>query len=253
MKDPVQIVNPGSDFSPAERELVAAGRAVIVPPEDRARIWASVAAACVATGVATAGAASASAATGTTLAKALSALVSWKGVVLVAVLGGGVATFQLTRPAEPPAHEPPARPPSAPAVAPSAPAWQPAVSPPAPATPMARPRTARQPAAIKERADDAPLPTTTTTTVTSRLAEESRAVIAARRALRDGDPGLCLRLLEAAHTAFPDGSLAQEREALTIQALASSGQREQAARRAARFLHDHPESPHAADLRQIVR
>ena len=90
-------------------------------------------------------------------------------------------------------------------------------------------------------------------TTTSRLAEESSSVIAARQAFRDGDPARCLRLLETARAEFPDGSLAQEREALTIQALARSGQRDLAAQRAVRFLREHPESPHAADFRQIAR
>ena len=86
----------------------------------------------------------------------------------------------------------------------------------------------------------------------SRLAEESRMVLEARNALRSGDPGAALRLLEAARIAFPDGGLVQEREALTIEALARSGQREVASRRAEAFLRDYPKSPHAADVRRSI-
>jgi hypothetical protein len=263
MKDPPQMVEQGSGFTEAERELVAAGREVTMPPGERARLWASVAAACVATeaGVAAAaGAASASASAGTTSGSVLSALASWKGVTLLAVLGGGVAAYHMSRPrpAEP-------RPIPAPAVRhasvatavsraepgpmPAAVEPQPAAAPEKPAAPApsrAPGARAARSAVVSEPADE------TARTAPSRLAEESRAVIAARRALRDGDPALSLRLLDAARAAFPDGSLSQEREALTIQALASSGQRELAARRAASFLREHPESPHAADLKHIA-
>jgi hypothetical protein len=261
MKDPLQMVEQGSGFTEAERELVAAGREVTMPPGDRARLWASLVAACVATeaGVAAAaGAASASA--GTMSGSVLSVLASWKGVALLAVLGGGVITYHMTkpRPVEPrPISAPAVRHVSvATAVSRAEPGPQPAAVEPLPAASADKPAApapsrapgarAARPALVNEppgeMAEAAP----------SRLAEESRAVIAARRALRDGDPALCLRLLEAARAAFPDGSLAQEREALTIQALASSGQRELAARRAASFLREHPESPHAADIRHIA-
>lgn len=260
MKDPLQMVEQVSGFTEAERQLVAAGREVTMPPGDRARLWASLAAACVATeaGVAAAaGAASASA--GTTSGSVLSVLASWKGVALLAVLGGGVVTYHMNRPrpVEPrPISAPAVRHASvATAVSRAEPGPQPAPVQPVPvaAEKPAAPAPSRAPGARAARsAVVSEPPDETARTVPSRLAEESRAVIAARRALRDGDPALCLRLLEAARAAFPDGSLAQEREALTIQALASSGQRELAARRAASFLREHPESPHGADLRYIA-
>jgi outer membrane protein assembly factor BamD (BamD/ComL family) len=86
----------------------------------------------------------------------------------------------------------------------------------------------------------------------SRLAEESRMVLEARNALRSGDLGGALRLLDAAKTEFQDGALTQEREALTIEALARSGRREIASRRAEAFLRDYPKSPHASDVRRWV-
>ena len=261
MKAPVQIVDRGSGATERERELVAAGRAVAMPRSDRERVWASIAAACVATeaGIAAAAGAAAGSA-GTAPGSVLSVLASWKGVALVAVFGGGVATYHMTRPrpVEPrPLSAPVARHPAAIPTMPRAePAPQPEALPPVPATTVVKtPAPSHAPAAHTSRPAgvSGEQPDDTARIGTSRLAEESRAVIAARRALRDGDPAACLRLLEAARTAFPDGSLAQEREALTIQALASDGQHELAAQRAARFLREHPESPHAADLRRIAR
>ena len=261
MKFPLQIMDQGSEATEVERELIVAGRAVTMPGGDRARIWASVAAACVAThaGIAAAaGAASASAAAGTNSGSVLSVLASWKGVALLAVLGGGAGTYYMTRsrPVEPGPGSVPAvqHEASAASASRAEPGIQPHTELAAPAATVEKPpapsrvtaaRPAR-PSVVGDQTDDA------ARLATSRLAEESRAVIAARRALRDGDPASCLRLLEEALAAFPNGSLAQEREALTIQALAGSGRRDLAAQRATRFLREHPESPHAADLRHIA-
>jgi len=86
----------------------------------------------------------------------------------------------------------------------------------------------------------------------SQLAAEGRVVLDARRELREGRPADALRRLEAARVEFADGVLAQEREALTIEALARSGQRAAARARAAAFLRAHPESPHATDVRAFA-
>jgi hypothetical protein len=51
---------------------------------------------------------------------------------------------------------------------------------------------------------------------------------------------------------FADGALAQEREALTIEALAHAGRREAASARAVAFLRAYPGSPHAATVRTFV-
>jgi len=86
----------------------------------------------------------------------------------------------------------------------------------------------------------------------SQLREESLTVIAARQALRDGDAKGALRLLELARQRFRLGSLLEEREALTIQALAKSGNKALAASRAQAFINSHPRSPHAADVQRYV-
>jgi hypothetical protein len=87
----------------------------------------------------------------------------------------------------------------------------------------------------------------------SRLREESEMLGRARAALRGGDTGGAMRLLEQARTKFPEGVLGQEREALTIETLAKSGAREAASVRAAAFIKAHPQSPHAARLQPYVQ
>ena len=86
----------------------------------------------------------------------------------------------------------------------------------------------------------------------SRLREESEMLRQARAALRGGDTGGAMRLLEQARQKFPGGVLGQEREALTIETLAKSGAREAASARAAAFIQAHPQSPHAARLQVFV-
>ena len=84
------------------------------------------------------------------------------------------------------------------------------------------------------------------------IREESRLVATARDALRSGNAGRALALLERARREFPHGTLAQEREALSIEALAVSGQTSLAAERARRFLRAHPSSMHAARVRAFA-
>ena len=82
----------------------------------------------------------------------------------------------------------------------------------------------------------------------SLLREESLAVLEVRRALRAGDAALALRQLGEMETRFPRAALVQEREALMVEALASSGARALAERRAQAFLRRYPKSPYAADV-----
>jgi hypothetical protein len=86
----------------------------------------------------------------------------------------------------------------------------------------------------------------------SQLREESLAVLEVRQTLRTGDAGSALKLLEQARARFPRGALGQEREALTIEALAQSGARAAAERRAALFLRAYPKSPYAADVQRYL-
>lgn len=86
----------------------------------------------------------------------------------------------------------------------------------------------------------------------SRLREESALLGEARGALRGGDAAHALALLDAARTRFPDGILGQEREALTIEALARSGQAAAASARARAFLVAYPSSAHAERIQTFV-
>jgi hypothetical protein len=161
-----------------------------------------------------------------------------KGAVFLAVvvgLGVGLGTWS--------------NPPAKPSVAPAA------MSPIAPPSIVASPN-------VTDTAHDAepapaPAPTTTATararpTPGSQLREESELVLAARSALRSGNAARCLSLLESARQRFPRPALGQEREALTIQALARTGQPQAAQRRAANFVRLYPESPYVADLRRLL-
>ena len=86
----------------------------------------------------------------------------------------------------------------------------------------------------------------------SQLGEESLAVLTIRQALRSGNHGLALQLLEQARGRFPRGTLGQEREALMIEALAQSGARAAAEKRAVAFLRAYPKSPYAADVQRYT-
>lgn len=85
------------------------------------------------------------------------------------------------------------------------------------------------------------------------LRDESALVAAARTALRRGDGAAALASLELARTRHPRGALLQEREVLTIEALAQRGDADTASRRATAFLRAFPTSPHAAHVRTFVR
>jgi hypothetical protein len=114
--------------------------------------------------------------------------------------------------------------------------------------PAAAPPPEPEPAPVSSQRADLPAKG-----ASSAIREESRLVAAARDALRSGNAGRALALLERARREFPRGTLAQEREALSIEALAASGQTKVAAERARRFLDAHPSSMHAARVRSFAR
>src|SRR5262249_15104665 len=88
---------------------------------------------------------------------------------------------------------------------------------------------------------------------TSRLREESAAVIAIRKMLLSGNAAEALRMLDRARTDFPGGALAEEREALTVRALVDLGEKGAARARGEAFLRTFPRSPHAAEVRALLR
>jgi len=64
------------------------------------------------------------------------------------------------------------------------------------------------------------------------------------RALLRGSPAAALVPLAEHRSRYPDGVLAQERDVLTIEALAGAGRVEQARQSARRFSRNYPRSPH---------
>ena len=86
----------------------------------------------------------------------------------------------------------------------------------------------------------------------SRLDEEAALLRQARSELRAGSLAAAFATLEASRAKFSAPELYQEREALLIELLSRSGQREQARERARRFLAGFPESPHAAAVRAFA-
>ncbi len=75
---------------------------------------------------------------------------------------------------------------------------------------------------------------------------------AGREALRAGHWAAASGLLEQARLRFPQGVLRQERDALAIEALVQSGQRQLAIERAKTFFRSYPDSPHAARVRALI-
>jgi hypothetical protein len=80
------------------------------------------------------------------------------------------------------------------------------------------------------------------------LAEEVRALDEARQALRQGQPGHALALLESRR----QGALAAEAAVLRVEALIRSGQRAAAEREAAPILAQNPTGLHATRVRSLL-
>ena len=233
MTDPKRWSEDG-DASQLERELLLAGQAPSMPDSERRALWASIALGLPAATPSSPPAAHAPLTGGAGLAAYLT-----KGLIFLAAVGG--LGFGVSR-------------------------WWPRAE---VATPIARPALqAREGAsATLPPMLEAPVPAASVAsrlapearsdakriTTTSQLREESMAVLQARAALRAGNASQTLALLEQARQRFPRGALGQEREALTIEALAQSGQSAAAQRRAEAFLRTHPGSPYVADLRRIAQ
>lgn len=108
----------------------------------------------------------------------------------------------------------------------------------APGAPSEAPKSAEAPESASERMQ--------------KLLGESQLVSQARAELQGGNAAAALRTLARLDAEFPQGKLRQEREVLTIEALAASGQRAAAAQRAEAFLRLFPRSPYAARLQTFV-
>jgi hypothetical protein len=83
----------------------------------------------------------------------------------------------------------------------------------------------------------------------SPTSEEIRLVATARSLLRSGSAARALSLLDEVGGRFPEGVLAQEREALAIEALLAMARHPTAEDRARAFARKWPDSPYAARVR----
>ena len=131
--------------------------------------------------------------------------------------------------------------------------------------PMAIPTPAPKPAAVARAMIPRPAPAPTSASdeararevpaearMASRLREESAAVLSIRKTLLGGDTKEALRMLDRARVQFPNGALVEEREALAVRALVTSGQKDLARKRGEAFLQAFPKSPHASEVRAVL-
>jgi hypothetical protein len=147
--------------------------------------------------------------------------------------GGDTALFgQRAAQQARPTQARPAEPPPTPSAAPSAD--------PAPPNPAPEPATRGVDARIEPMLDP-PIDDG----VDPALAAELRLVRAAQRALERGDTVAALQRLDAHAREFADGQLAEERQALRVEALCAAGKRPQARAEATLFARHYPNSTHA--------
>jgi hypothetical protein len=235
MTDPIRWSEVGNSASEVEQLLVRAGQELHMPSGEKQAVWNQILSTLPRTGAVTASATIASSSfTKSLLAfkslKALSVMVAVSGLVL-----GGHLFLKEPHPAK--SIE------SVAAIVPEMPVPLP-MSPTFEAQPSVAPPESSGPTSAATQA--------TPTSRTSQLREESLAVMAVRRVLLANDPVKALELLEQAQKRFKRGAMAEEREALTIEALAKSGQNTRASVGAKAFLSNYPRSPHASNVRRFL-
>jgi hypothetical protein len=255
-RDPRRLIDDAGELSPDALRALEAGMDEGVPRGAKAAVWGALstalpkAAAAAASGTAAAGGAAAASVT------ASAGLSLMKVGAIGALLGtvSSVGFFAVERATTPLPSVSATATSRLPAAAPvDAPRMQAEGSPspelPKPSEPLASP-----PVVARERAlpDSAPEGGTKAAERTAALLLESQRLADARALLRAGAVASALEALLTLERELPNGILAQEREALTIEALAVLGQREAAQRRAARFLSRYPASPHAEAVRRVA-
>jgi TolA-binding protein len=125
----------------------------------------------------------------------------------------------------------------------------PAETPPAPRAPEAVTETSPEQAVAKPEPPMAPAhPASSATT----LVEEGRLLAKAHELVQSGQSQDALEVLRLSQARYPRSVLYQEREVLTIEALAATGAASSAKQRAERFLKRYPNSPHAGRLQRFV-
>lgn len=124
-----------------------------------------------------------------------------------------------------------------------------ASAPPAPAS-VATARAPARSATVAVAPSSPPAPPLSSA---DRLREESEGVRRARQLLRDKNAAGALAELDRLARLYPSGPLEEEREVLTIESIASTGRKDEARRRAERFIFERPQSVHAARVRELAR
>jgi hypothetical protein len=234
-----------------ERALLRSARLdeQAAPPAVRSEILAAVGAAAGVVGAS--GAAAGSAATALAGAHSFGAAVVVKWLAAGAVLSAATigAVHVTRRPAV-----------SAPSAAAKVATSPHVVSDVQPASPVAAPATAEQeptpmPAPVERRRVPAAKPAPVdepSPAVPTPLTAEVALLDRARADLAAGQPAKSLAVLDAYQRGFPNGNLRPEATYLRIQALLQAGNRAAARDLAVRFLAQHPDSPHAAQLSPLT-
>jgi len=270
--DPKRWLDDGGGASDRERELLKSAGDAEPPRGAHAHVLAALSARLppIAGGGAGAGGAPAAvgkSALGSTVAKAIAVVVIVGGLATGAVLAvrsqgsstptpptvSAAATTSEPAPSAPPTPEAPLPTASAENALPLVP-----VAPVASGPPSSRARAPVHPSAgaPTQAATAASVQPTAASEPSSRadaLRDENALLASARGLLRNGDARGALATLDTARARHPNGTLVQEREVLTVEALAQSGDSSGASRRAATFLKSFPASPHASHIRTFVR
>jgi hypothetical protein len=272
MTDPKRWLDEGGGGTAEERALLESGRNVKMPSALRKRVWLGIAGGVAGVGASAGAAAGGALGQGAAATGTLSLVFSGaaaKTLIAVAVVGGtGLGVAALRSSLRPLATTTTAEAPSQRKIETGEVAESASPEPPAadtaersgtlpehkPRAPVAARGVAKAPPSPVAQAEDVAAPRTEPAPerTTSRLREESAAVVAVRKTLLSGDAAEALRMLDRLRTDFPNGALVQEREALAVRALVESGQKEAARKRGEAFLRAFPRSPHAAEVRALL-
>jgi len=276
MTEPTRWAENDADLTEEERRVLAAGlRPAEVPRNMQNAIWGALG-----RKLPLAAASSTVAATATKAAASLSLVkVGLTGVLLGSVATGAwvggehllSSTAHSARPvpsAAAPRRALPRVEPPATSAAPI-PALVPVPELPSPPVAHDRPSTTREPPSEAPRVDTRstpgpavapersvasfPLPAPAAPSAAGTAILESRRVADARALLRKGDARGALATLDGVRRDFPNGVLAQERDALTIEALLALGDRQRARELATAFLARYPGSPHRATVERALK
>jgi hypothetical protein len=252
MADPRRWLE-SDDLTSLERELLLGERDEQPDPALQHEVWQAVLGGLPPIGggggVQPAGGGAEAGATGAAVGAGAVAKLSGVAIVkpfVIGLLSGGVAMTAVELASDAPRPGPrqgqsvPAAIASAPIATVAEPAPEAALEPTAPRRPHP---IASAPASASAPAAEPPIEST--------LRAERDALTRARAALQSGQAGEALTILESARRTIERPMLGQEREVVTIRALAAAGRAEEARSRARQFLAAFPDSPHAAVVRRF--